>query len=267
MGPRLTGDTAESGRVDDVDVPADLTGRKVVVTGAARGLGRASAMALAGAGADIILSDIDAAALEAVVAELRHGGHSAHGVPADVTDPASLAHLMGVVADRTGGHLDVLVANVGVMFDHDLADVSLSDWNRCLELNLTSVMLTFQAGLPLLERSDAASMIAMSSGAGFNRQTLAGIAYASAKAGVAQLVRVLGTRLGPSGIRVNAVAPGIADTPMTHDLVGADVGAVEARIPLRRLGDPAEIANAVLFLASPMSSYVNGQILHVSGGV
>jgi hypothetical protein len=98
--------------------------------------------------------------------------------------------------------------------------------------------------LPLVERTDTASMIAMSSGAGSNRQTHAGIAYASAKAGVAQFVRVMGTRLGPSGIRVNAVAPGIADTPMTHDLVGDQVSAVEANIPLRRLGDPTEIATA-----------------------
>jgi 3-oxoacyl-[acyl-carrier protein] reductase len=201
------------------------------------------------------------------VAELRRDGLPVHGVPADVTDPDSLAHLMEVVSQRTGGHLDVLVANVGVMFDQDLADVSLTDWNRCLELNLTSVMLTFQAALPLVERTDTASMIAMSSGAGSNRQTHAGIAYASAKAGVAQFVRVMGTRLGPSGIRVNAVAPGIADTPMTHDLVGDQVSAVEANIPLRRLGDPTEIATAVLFLASPMSSYITGQIIHVSGGV
>lgn len=244
-----------------------LAGAQALVTGAARGLGFASAAALARAGAEVCLVDVDEGALSEAEGGLHTEGLSAWSEVADVTDRDPLRTLMDRVADRTGGHLDVLVANVGVMFDEDLEEVSLDAWNRCLELNLTSVMLTFQAGLPLLERSRQASMVAMSSGAGFNRQTLAGVAYASAKAGVAQLVRVLGTRLGPRGVRVNAVAPGIADTRMTHDLVGDGIAEVEARIPLRRLGAPQEVADAVLYLASPMSGYVTGEVLHVSGGL
>lgn len=245
-----------------------LTDRTALVTGGARGLGSATVRALAAAGADVVVSDIDEPALAAAIGSLQEAGiDKVHGVPADVTDPGSLAALMQTVQERTGGHLDVLVANVGVMFAEDLEEVTLASWNRCLELNLTSVMLTFQAGLPLLERGEAPSMIAMSSGAGFNAGTMAGVAYASAKAGVAQLVRMLGTRLGPRGIRVNAVAPGIADTTMTHDLVGDGVEAVAQRIPLRRLGSPDEIADVVAFLASPASRYVTGQILHASGGL
>ncbi len=247
--------------------PSTPAGREVLITGAGRGLGLASARRLAGAGASVTLADVDADALTSAAATMREEGHEVHTHPADVTDPASLATLMETVGRRTGGHLDVLVANVGVMFSEDLEEVTLDGWNRCLELNLTSTMLTFQAGLPLLERAEAPSMIALSSGAGFNAGTMAGVAYASAKAGVAQLVRVLAHRLGPRGVRVNAVAPGIADSPMTHDLVGDAVPQVEARIPLRRLGQPDEVADAVVFLASPQSSYVTGQILHVSGGL
>lgn len=244
----------------------DLTGRHAVVTGAASGIGRATAALLARAGATVCLADTDEPALADAVTELSATGRSAWGRRTDVAEPDDLRGLMAEVVDRSGGHLDVIVANVGVMFDHELATVSLEEWDHCLRLNLTSVMLTFQAALPLLERSSQASAVALSSGAGFNAETLAGIGYASAKAGVAQLVRVLATQLGPRGIRVNAVAPGAADTAMSYVFGAEKVAALERRIPLGRLGTTDEVAGAILFLVSPLASYVNGAVLHVSGG-
>jgi 3-oxoacyl-[acyl-carrier protein] reductase len=243
-----------------------LSGMDALVTGAAGELGLATARTLARSGARVCLADIDASALSAGMERLTAEGFEVWSCPVDVLEPESLGRLMGTVAERTGAGLDVLVANVGVMFDHDLQTVELAEWSRCIELNLTSVMLTFQAGLPLMQRSDAPSMIAMASGAAFNRETNAGLAYAAAKAGVVQLVRVLATRLGPLGVRVNAVSPGIIDSPMTSGLLEGSVAAVEGRIPLRRLGSPEEVAAAVLFLASPASRYVSGEVLHVSGG-
>lgn len=246
---------------------SDLCGRFAIVTGAANGIGRATAARLAAAGADVGLADVDADALDTAVADLRSRGGAVWGRHTDVTRPDDLAALMQEAGERGDGRLDVLVANVGVMFVDDLETVSLEDWDRCLRLNLTSVMLTIQAALPLLRRSGDASVVALSSGAGLNAQTMAGVAYASAKAGVAHLVRVLGTRLGPSGVRVNAVAPGVADTAMTRAFGPEHVSALEQRIPLRRIGTPDEVANAILFLASPLGSYVNGEVLRVSGGI
>ncbi len=245
----------------------DLTGRYAVVTGAAGGIGRATASMLAGAGADVCLADTNESALATSVAELSAAGQAVWGQRTDVTEPGDLRALMAAVGERSGGCLDAIVANVGVMFEDDLATVSVDDWDRCLRLNLTSVMLTFQAALPLLARSSHASAVALSSGAGFNAQTLAGIGYACAKAGVAQLVRVLATRLGPDGIRVNAVAPGAADTAMSHRFGTAKIAALEQRIPLKRLGTTDEVASAILFLVSPLAGYVSGEVLHVSGGI
>lgn len=244
----------------------DLSGMNAVVTGAAGELGLATSRALATAGARVCLADIDVPGLARAHAELAAEGLDVWTCEVDVLERDSLAGFIASVASDTGGSLDVLVANIGVMFDHDLMTVDLDEWNRCISLNLTSVMLTFQAALPLLERSSAPSMIAMASGAAFNRGTNAGIGYAAAKAGVVQLVRVLGSRLGPLGVRVNAVSPGIIDSPMTQGLLAGSVAAVAARIPLGRLGDPEEVAAAVLYLASPASRYVTGEVLHVAGG-
>lgn len=257
-------------RVTAVDVPSramDLRGRYAIVTGAAHGIGRATAAKLAAAGADVGLADLDVGALDEVVAEVSGAGLAVWGRRTDVTDPDDVAALMVDAMERGDGRLDILVANVGVMFVEDLDEVSLQSWDRCLRLNLTSVMLTIQAALPLLRRSADASVVVLSSGAGLNAQTLAGVAYASAKAGVAHLARVLATRLGPAGIRVNAVAPGAADTAMTRDFGADRVAALEQRIPLRRIGTTEEVANAILFLASPLGGYVNGEVLRVSGGM
>lgn len=244
----------------------DLRGRHAVVTGAANGIGRATAARLAAAGADVALVDVDRAGVDASVAELQAAGYSVWGHYTDVTDEVALEQLMAALATRTDGVLDILVANVGVMFFEDLESVSLDAWDRCLRLNLTSVMLTIQSALPLLRRSGDASVVALSSGAGLNAHTLAGVAYASAKAGVAHLVRVLGTRLGPDGIRVNGVAPGAADTAMTRAFGAERVAALAERVPLRRIGTADEVASTIMFLVSPLGSYVNGEVVRVSGG-
>lgn len=249
------------------DVLVDLSDRHALITGAASGIGQATAAMLAGSGATVCLADCDEAALGVAVDRLAARGGDVWGHVVDVTDPGSLAALMEAVGARTGERLDILVANVGVMFHDDLETVTLPAWDACLRVNLTSVMLTIQAALPQLANADQASVVALSSGAGSNPGTMAGIAYASAKAGVAHLARVLGTRLGPAGIRVNAVAPGAADTAMTRGFGPTRVAALEARIPLGRIGTTEEVAGAILFLASPLASYVTGEVLHVSGGL
>lgn len=250
-----------------VDVHVDLVGRHAVVTGGASGIGLATVGVLAASGADVCIADRDESLLEVVVTDLRSRGHLIWGCRTDVTRMDDVAALMDAVAIHTGGHVDIVVANAGVMFTEDLDVVTLEAWDDCLRINLTSVMLTIQAALPLLMKSDHASVVALSSGAGLNARTLAGVAYACAKAGVAQLVRVLGTRLGPAGIRVNAIAPGAADTAMTRDFGAERIAELEHRIPLGRIGTTDEVARTILFLASPLGAYVTGQVLQVSGGL
>lgn len=247
--------------------PVDLRGRVALVTGAAHGIGAATAQLMAASGATVWLVDVDAETVGEHARALADAGGLVEALPADVTDPDALEGLRDAIARHDDGCLDILVANVGVMFHEDIDTVSVEAWDRCFRVNLTSVMLTIQTMLPLLEASEAASIVTMSSGAAFSPRTLAGVAYASAKAGVAQLTRVLATRLGPRGIRVNAVAPGAADTDMSHQFGDEALRALTDRIPLGRLASADEVATAVLYLASPLGSYVNGHVLHVSGGL
>jgi 3-oxoacyl-[acyl-carrier protein] reductase len=240
----------------------DLAGRRALVTGGTRGIGRAITLALARAGAQVLTcartGGDEAAALER---ELKELGADAPVVVADVTDPADAGRLADECRARLGG-LDVLVNNAGRDGDGPLAELTEQAWGDLLDADLTSVYLVTRACLPLL--GPGASVINIGSGLAL-RGRPGRTHYAAAKAGVLGLSRTLCKELGPSGIRVNTITPGIIDTD--PDRPHPMAGPIRHMAALGRLGTPDDVAAAAAFLASPASGYVSGAVLPVDGGM
>lgn len=243
----------------------DLAGRVALVTGAARGIGLQVSRLLADAGAAVCLCDRDDAALRAAVSALAEGGLAAVGEVADVTLPDEVDATVRA-AEAWRGQLDIVVANAGRMTSGGVRDTTPDAWDGGLRANLTSAFLTCRAALPALERSPAGRIVLLSSGAGFDPYTIAGAAYAVAKAGIAHLGRLLAVELAGTGITVNTVAPGPVDTDMAHGFGDEALAASAARSPLGRIGTPTDVAGTVLFLVSDLGGFVNGEVIRVAGG-
>ncbi len=244
----------------------DLTGRAAFVTGAASGIGRASALLLAEAGALVHCADRDETGLRRTYDLITGAGGSARTHPLDVTDRD---RVRAAVADA--GHLDILVAAAGIMHTSSVLETADEDLDRVLAANFKGVLYACQeVARSMTARSAPGSLITMASGA-VDSASAGLLCYSVAKAAVVQLTKTLATELGPHAIRVNAVAPGWIRTPMTdrHDAAGQHrAEAVMARIsPLGRVGEPEDVAHTVLHLASDASAFMTGQILRPNGGV
>jgi NAD(P)-dependent dehydrogenase (short-subunit alcohol dehydrogenase family) len=244
-----------------------LDGKAALVTGGGSGLGRASALALARAGAAVTIADVNEDGGKETAALVEQAGGEADFLRADVTQPDDVAVMIYETVARWG-HLDCAVNNAGITGTAaPTADYTLDDWNRTIALNLTSVFLCLKHEIPaMLERGGA--IVNMASGAG-----LVGFpglpAYVASKHGVVGLTRAAAMEYAGQGVRINAICPGSTRTPMLEDFMGGDeqVERMLTRpIPVGRLGRPEEIADAVVWLCSDAASFVVGHALAVDGG-
>ena len=245
----------------------DLDGQVALVTGAAQGLGLAITQALAAQGAAVVLADRDGPGCEAAAAGLREHGHDALAARCDVgnaTDTARLAD--AALAWR--GRIDTLVCNAGIQGPAGpLADASDEDWQRVFDVNLRGAARLANALLPAMAARSSGSVVLMSSIASLRGNKALGL-YGLSKAALAQLARNLAVEWGPHGVRVNAVSPGLIHTPLSTDLMDNEAFMQRrlAMTPLRRVGEPHEVAGVVAMLASRAGGFITGQNLVVDGG-
>jgi 3-oxoacyl-[acyl-carrier protein] reductase len=241
-----------------------VNGRVALVTGASRGIGRAIAVRLAAEGASVMAAARGDHA-QAVADEIVAAGGQAAAVTVDVTDTASVEAAVAATIARFG-RIDILVNNAGITRDQLMLRMKREDWDAVLATNLTAAYTCAQAVLKPMVKQRSGRIVNISSVVGQSGN--AGQAnYAASKAGLIGFTKALALEIASRGITVNAVAPGLVDTDMTRAIAGAAHAEWEARIPLKRLGTPDDIAHAVLFLASDEASYITGHVLAVNGGM
>jgi 3-oxoacyl-[acyl-carrier protein] reductase len=240
----------------------DLTGKTALVTGASGGIGRAIAEALHGQGAAVVLSGTKREALDALAAQL---GERAFVVPCDLSDPEAVAGLVPA-AEAAAAPLDILVNNAGVTRDNLFMRMNDAEWDSVLAVNLTSGFKLARACLKGMMRRRYGRIIAITSVVGTMGN--AGQAnYAASKAGMVGLTKSLAAESATRNITANCIAPGFIETPMTDVLNEKQKTGILAAVPMQRLGQPADIGAAAVYLASAEAAYVTGQTLHVNGGM
>jgi 3-oxoacyl-[acyl-carrier protein] reductase len=247
-----------------------LDGRVAFVTGAGRGIGAATALRMAEEGARVTLADINTEGCRQVSAELDRLGAESLVVACDVTDNTMVQQAMEQTASRFG-RLDILVNNAGVIRDNMLYKMSEEDWETVINVHLKGAFLCSRAAQKYMVEQKYGRIVSLSSTSALGNRGQAN--YSSAKAGLQGLTRTLAIELGQFGITVNAVAPGFIDTEMTRETarrqgIDPDQRIAEASkiIPVRRVGQPRDVANVICFLASDEAGFVSGQIIYVAGG-
>ncbi len=245
-----------------------LAGRTAIVTGGSRGLGAAMCAALAKAGARVIINYVRRAdAAEGIAARIRAEGGSVTLLPGDVAQEADVRAMFAALEQEPGG-LDVLVNNAGVNSDHRVEELDVAEWDRVLAVNLRGSFLCAKYAIPLMRRKGYGRIINLSS-QGVRKGSIAHAHYAASKMGIIGFTRSLARELGADGITVNAVSPGRIMTDMLSSNLAHENKREEwlRQTPLGRFGEPREIADAVVFLASERASYITGQVLAVDGGL
>lgn len=246
-----------------MSVAIDLHGRRALITGAASGIGRGCAERLAQAGAAVVIADVRRSAAEDAAAALGSEGADVIAVELDISD---WDRCRSVVEDELPGPADILVNCAAVWHLENFRDLTPPRWRRDLEVTLDGTMTITRALLPGMIEAGGGAVVSISSDAariGERQQ----VVYGAAKAGVIGFTKSLAREVGPSGIRVNCVAPGLTRTPASTDFIErAGEDRLARSYPLRRIGEPGDIADAVLFLVSDLSAWITGQVLSVSGG-
>jgi 3-oxoacyl-[acyl-carrier protein] reductase len=241
-----------------------LTDRCAVVTGSAQGIGRAIATVLAGQGAKVVIADINAEAAASTAAELNASGARAVAVTCDVTNEAAVESLIDAAVSEFGT-VDVMVNNAGITRDATMPKMSLADFRTVLDVHLVGAWLGTRAAARVMREQRRGSVVNISSISGkvgnFGQTN-----YSAAKAGMIGLTKASAKELARFGVRVNAIQPGLIRTAMTAAMPSEVLAKMMADIPLGRMGEPEDIANVALFLASDLSAYLTGTVTEVAGG-
>ena len=243
----------------------ELKGKVALITGGAQGIGKEIALAFANAGADLVLCDVNDDALEKASSEIREKGVDALPLKADVTNADDVENVIAKSLDKYN-RIDILINNAGITRDGLLVRMSEEDWDLVLKVNLKGVFL--------FSKAVAKPMMKQRSGRIINIASIIGIMgnagqanYSASKGGVIALTKTTAKEMAKRGITCNAIAPGFIQTAMTDKLSPEVRESMQKLIPLERLGDPKDIANAALFFASDRASYITGQVLTVDGGM
>jgi NAD(P)-dependent dehydrogenase (short-subunit alcohol dehydrogenase family) len=241
----------------------NLGGRRVIVTGAASGIGRAVAERFAAMGSRVCLADINLPGAAEVAGSL---GSAHHALPLDLADPESCAALVAGASQRMGG-LDILVNAGAIILRQPLDDVTPADIHRMVDVNMAGAFFLARTAAGIMRRGSGGRIILLSSQGAHTGGYVGSTVYAMTKAAVISLVKSLARELASSNITVNAIAPGVVDTPMIRrDVSEAALSEFMKMVPLGRIAAPREIADCCLFLASDWASYVTGHTLDVNGG-
>jgi NAD(P)-dependent dehydrogenase (short-subunit alcohol dehydrogenase family) len=250
-------------RIASTPTPPDFHGRVAIVTGAARGLGRAAAERLYERGASVAVNVRDGARASAIVKEL---GERALAIPGDITAAGAPADIVRRTLDRFG-RVDILVNNAAMARSTRFANLTADEWRATLETNLTAPFLLIQAVLATMKAQKYGRIVNISSSAGRMVSTLGGAHYTASKAGLLGLTRAAAKELGTFGITVNAVCPGMIDTELTHENADSDLlERLAAGYPVPRLGTAREVADLICFAASEEAGYITGTSLDINGG-
>jgi gluconate 5-dehydrogenase len=244
-----------------------LKDRTALITGSSRGLGRAMAEGLAAAGARVVLNGTDRSRLSSAAAEMRAAGHSVHEAAFDVTDEAAIVATFERL-DAEGIDIDILVNNAGIQLRKPMVELSTAEWRKVIEANLTSAfVIGREAAIRMIPRGHGKIINIGSLTSELARATVA--PYTVAKGGIKMLTRAMAAEWAAHGIQANAIGPGYMLTDMNQALVDNPTfdAWVKGRTPARRWGKPEELIGAAVFLASPASGYVNGQIIYIDGGM
>ena len=242
-----------------------IEGKIAIVTGAASGMGRATAHLFGDEGARVALIDINAEPLEAVVGEMTDAGYDAKGWVLDLDDADAIHQTIGDIGDHFGG-IDILVNNAGITQDNLMMRMKAEQWSKVIDVNLNGVFHITRAVLKTMMKQRSGKIISISSVVGFSGNP-GQVNYSSTKAALVGFTKSLAREVGSRGITVNAVAPGFIDTAMTQALNETQQEEILRQIPLKRMGMPEDIAHAVDFLASEKADYITGTVLHVNGGM
>lgn len=242
-----------------------LIGKVALVTGCKQGIGYGIALFLAENGAELVLNDLDITEEDSIYKEISKLGIKAICISSDISNEQSVRTMFETIKMEFG-KLDILVNNAGITLDSMAHKMSMEQWNKVIAVNLTGTFLCAKFAAELMSIAGGGSIVNFSSLAGV-KGNIGQSNYASTKAAVIGLTKTLSLEYAKKKIRVNAVAPGVIDTPMTQKIPKEVKENMISRIPLQRMGTARDIANTVLFLASEASSYITGQVIHVNGGM